>query len=568
MAGDTPIDVRLYRPGAILVLDLVKHSGKERLAVHDVQKAMEDVLCRTKDLLKITDAHFNYTGDGYVCAFVGDASAKIIDFINAALPELMRRFGRHSQQLRAGIDFGLVHLTKNALTGKYEYFDLPSIQAARLEQSAQPDQILCTETVQRLFKHHYPENFSKVSLRVYTKDREITAFEFVVSDADHVRQYLSDFFFGPKTSIRQGQGLRKKIMFVDDEEAIREVLPTMFSAEWPEYELLTYSNGLDAFNAFEMDKFAIAFVDMVMPRMDGFELTRRLSVLDPELSVVAVTALHDRDLTKQFFESGGSYLLLKPFHKDQFRAAVRTALFGNSSKAIRNSLGALCDDQGSLMVSLHELHDQFQIILLQVKDQEDSASGLLRHKARQIINDLVNRARAGSDILATLSVAKAQLSCVERLSGVVGRSGLSELQPYLEGLMADLHTLNPNIEFALSCAIGKESRGAVPHTRILVLAISELIDNAIEALKGSGKIETKISVLRSAGVIQVRVEDSGPGLPSSLLQTAFDEGISTKGQGRGLGLSLIRDAVGALRGRINYEYSGGAVFTVLVPLQG
>ena len=63
------------------------------------------------------------------------------------------------------------------------------------------------------------------------------------------------------------------------------------------------------------------------------------------------------------------------------------------------------------------------------------------------------------------------------------------------------------------------------------------------------------------------VSDSGPGVQPDIMQQLFTEGISTKGSGRGLGLSLVREAVGALKGEIRYEYHAGARFFVVLPIR-
>jgi two-component system sensor histidine kinase DcuS len=85
-------------------------------------------------------------------------------------------------------------------------------------------------------------------------------------------------------------------------------------------------------------------------------------------------------------------------------------------------------------------------------------------------------------------------------------------------------------------------------------------------LAGTGKIETKISVLESTNVLRILVHDSGVGIPAELREKVFTEGVSTKGEGRGLGLWLIREAAHSLKGSISYEYDNGAKFLVHIPL--
>jgi class 3 adenylate cyclase len=171
------VDLREYRPASVLVIDLVKHSTRSKEVVYEVQHSLEDVFSSVRKILALKEVYFNYTGDGYVCALTGEASSRAVDFLNAVIPRLRQKLEGHGQSFRIGMDFGLVHLRENTLTAKSEFFDSPSIVAARLEQSAKPDQILCSQRFHDVFKDYYGEVFSSEPLSIQAKDRIITAFE-------------------------------------------------------------------------------------------------------------------------------------------------------------------------------------------------------------------------------------------------------------------------------------------------------------------------------------------------------------------------------------------------------
>src|SRR5688572_15293133 len=86
-----PVDLRSYRPAAVLLIDLVKHSSRDQSTTMAVQGVMSEVLRATVASLHLSDAHFNHAGDAYVCTFAGDTSARILDFVNALVPELTKR---------------------------------------------------------------------------------------------------------------------------------------------------------------------------------------------------------------------------------------------------------------------------------------------------------------------------------------------------------------------------------------------------------------------------------------------------------------------------------------------
>ena len=101
--------------------------------------------------------------------------------------------------------------------------------------------------------------------------------------------------------------------------------------------------------------------------------------------------------------------------------------------------------------------------------------------------------------------------------------------------------------------------------------ISHIINNAMQAMAGQSTRPTLIISTRSHDEkIQLRIEDSGPGVPDDVLPHIFDPFYSTRpaGAGAGLGLSICYSIVLHHKGRLYYEprVPAGACFTVELPL--
>jgi hypothetical protein len=79
--------------------------------------------------------------------------------------------------------------------------------------------------------------------------------------------------------------------------------------------------------------------------------------------------------------------------------------------------------------------------------------------------------------------------------------------------------------------------------------IENLIKNAIDAMKGRGKISVDIST--KSGFVKINVSDTGKGIPKNQFKNVFNPGFTTKKRGWGLGLSLTK--------RIVEEYHNGKV---------
>ncbi len=97
-----------------------------------------------------------------------------------------------------------------------------------------------------------------------------------------------------------------------------------------------------------------------------------------------------------------------------------------------------------------------------------------------------------------------------------------------------------------------------------------LIRNAFEAVRDMPRREITISTRAAEGFVELRVDDSGPGIAPGMLDTLFEAFVSSRPDGMGVGLSISRTIVEAHEGRLsaaNLE-SGGASFLVALPLAG
>jgi len=117
---------------------------------------------------------------------------------------------------------------------------------------------------------------------------------------------------------------KEKVLVVDDEEAIREVISTLLEAQG--YRCVISSNGRKALESFRKDSFDLVLSDIVMPEMDGLKLLAEVRDEDPDVPVIMVTAMHDISIALEAIRAGAYDYILKPFEKDQLHLSVRRAL--------------------------------------------------------------------------------------------------------------------------------------------------------------------------------------------------------------------------------------------------
>lgn len=102
--------------------------------------------------------------------------------------------------------------------------------------------------------------------------------------------------------------------------------------------------------------------------------------------------------------------------------------------------------------------------------------------------------------------------------------------------------------------------------------LHNLIRNAVEALEGSsdGRIDVHIGAAEfdEVEVVQIRVEDNGPGFQTGSVSQIFDPYVTTKPKGTGLGLAIVKklveEHVGSIRAKNRSD--GGAMISIRLPL--
>lgn len=103
----------------------------------------------------------------------------------------------------------------------------------------------------------------------------------------------------------------------------------------------------------------------------------------------------------------------------------------------------------------------------------------------------------------------------------------------------------------------------------LVTIVGNLIDNAIDAAASAAPPRwVSLEIVEHEGSVVIEVADSGPGIAEDEADQILRYGYSTKphtGQGRGLGLALVKRSVERLGGTLTVSRREGAVFTVVVP---
>ncbi len=119
----------------------------------------------------------------------------------------------------------------------------------------------------------------------------------------------------------------KKILVVDDSELIC----TAFEDELGEagYQVVRALSGKEAIEKARKERFDLAYVDLVMPDMDGVETCKAIVEISPETKAILISGHPDRvdERGKDFISAGGEDMfLIKPFSKGKLAETTRELL--------------------------------------------------------------------------------------------------------------------------------------------------------------------------------------------------------------------------------------------------
>ena len=122
------------------------------------------------------------------------------------------------------------------------------------------------------------------------------------------------------------QGGKEKILIVDDEQAIRNVLS--LSLRRLGYDVEMAASGSEAISKYIADNYDydLVILDMVMPELSGSDIFFRLKELNPNVRVLICTAFASEQAIRDILDNGGKGLIHKPFDIEELANKLRECL--------------------------------------------------------------------------------------------------------------------------------------------------------------------------------------------------------------------------------------------------
>ena len=125
--------------------------------------------------------------------------------------------------------------------------------------------------------------------------------------------------------------MKDRILLVEDEDTLATIISETLADEG--FDIATARNGVDGLDRFRRNGADLVIADVMMPRMDGFEMARHIRSIDADVPLIFLTARSSIDDIVEGFDIGANDYLKKPFKMRELIVRMR-ALLRRRSRAV------------------------------------------------------------------------------------------------------------------------------------------------------------------------------------------------------------------------------------------
>ena len=345
------------------------------------------------------------------------------------------------------------------------------------------------------------------------------------------------------TSVRDHGRSKSKILLVDDIEENLVALEALLRRD--DAEILIARSGTEALELILQHEFSLAFLDVQMPEMDGFELAELMRGTERSkyIPIIFVTA-GTGDASRAFrgYESGAVDFLFKPIEPRVLRQKADTFIrLDQQKKQLIEQYARIQEKEAQLQQAIQARDDVLAVVSHDIRNfLQAIRSGVLMLATRRdalnedtrnmiydrikITVDLMSRMIADLMDMANIRMGRIAVTLRPEVISTVIHEAVVVHEPLAADKGIVLRTHVEHADDVVSC----------DRERVLQV-LANILGNAIKFTQG-GAIDVRVT--RSGAHLQISVADSGPGIRAEDLPHVFDAYWSGGADERGTGLGL------------------------------
>jgi signal transduction histidine kinase len=371
-----------------------------------------------------------------------------------------------------------------------------------------------------------------------------------------------------------------RILVVDDEKEVRDVLFNALT-KLGGFQVVLAESAEEALRRIEKEEFALALIDLKLPKMDGLQLITEIVNSNPGMLTVLMTGFATIDSALEALKRGASDYLRKPIDLQELIIRMNKALeersrfvrikeFADKLEQANQELQRL-DQVKSDFIALtsHELRTPLTVMKSEVQLILQGRRGKINKAVSQSLSIL----EANVDRLIKMVKNLLDLTRIE--SGMIEmRVEELELKDLVDFILGLFKPQSDEKSIQLENEVSDDLPYLYADREKVETIMINVVGNAVKFTPEGGKACVSAKVVEGDGhTVAISVRDSGTGIPGDQLEQIFEKfhqvgkGASKAANGTGLGLSIAKGLVEAHHGRIwaESEVGRGSVFTFTLP---
>ncbi|MBE0502843.1 MAG: response regulator [Desulfuromonadales bacterium] len=383
-----------------------------------------------------------------------------------------------------------------------------------------------------------------------------------------------------------------RILIVDDDRVILELASIILRTDG--YSVRTAGDGILALNLLAEESFDLVLLDFMMPGKDGLEVLQEIKHNFPDIAVIIFTGMGSENIAVNAMKAGAADYIIKPFRNHDLLERTATVL---RSRRLEMQNRELLAEREHHLQEIQQWNLKLERRVAEKSQELDAAQDEiiqaeklatlghlavgLTHEIRNPLNSInlfaqilkndhaaapqsvefLDRIQSEIDridnlLIKLLAVSRAQnrVDSVVQVD-IVAKDVLKSFQPQLEA---------QRIRLQEQIVATPLFHGDQEEVRQI---FTNLISNALHSMPEGG--ELSVSVVPILNSIQVKVSDTGCGIPLEDQARVFDPFFTTRKKGTGFGLSSVLRIIKTYKGKISLssQPGQGTTFNVLLPLQ-
>jgi signal transduction histidine kinase len=365
----------------------------------------------------------------------------------------------------------------------------------------------------------------------------------------------------------------KRILIVDDDEAILGSLSVLLDLVFEEYNTITAESAKKALRILEENDISLIISDFLMPEMDGIQFLIKAKELYPDIPRILLTGYADKENAIKAINNAGIYYYLeKPWDNEELKLIVKNAL----------EKRGLITELEKKLIELEEAQEAL------IQSEKMSAIGKITSMIMHDIKAPLTIIRGTAEILDNDSIRdnielhiERIIRAADRISNMIGEilsfsRGSWEIQIdkkpvnrelFKRDLIRPLEELSERYSVEFNSDVDFDGFINIDPEKI-ARVLNNLFLNGIESGGRPPKIDVKVH--RSEKTLIIEVKDNGTGIPKEILVSIFTPFFTHgKQKGIGLGLAICNEIITRHNGIIkagNLD-TGGAIFTITLPME-